>query len=152
MIVSQKRLDQLSVQLIFGFRHLSKKVEMSFANCRKSGKYLNLIIIRTLNITNTLLVIIEENFYLIFLVLIALVICYVAPTYQINAKSARIKSLDGTLNPTETVQHVLSEESLSSKVRFKTLICKMIVIQPPIQVKHNMSNLVLLSINCIIGS
>ena len=63
-----------------------------------------------------------------FLVLIALVICYVAPTYQINAKSARIKSLDGTLNPTETVKDVLSEESLSSKVRFKTLICKMIVI------------------------
>lgn len=77
-------MDQLSVQLIFGFRHLSKKVEMSFANCRKS-------------------------------VLIALVICYVTPTYQSNAKSARIKSLDGTLNPTETIKDVLSEESLSSK-------------------------------------
>ena len=90
---------------------------MSFANCRKSGKYLNSIIIQIRNITNTLLVIIEENFYLIFLVLIALVICYVTPTYQSNAKSARIKSLDGTLNPTETVKDVSSEESLSSKVR-----------------------------------
>ena len=43
MIVSYKDLDQLSVQLIFGFRHLTKKVEMSFAYGRKSGKYLNSI-------------------------------------------------------------------------------------------------------------
>ena len=104
---------------------------MSFASCRKSGKHLNSIIIPIRNTCNiqTLPVIKEEKCYLIFLVLIALVICYVAPTYQSNAKSARIKSLDETLNPTETVKHVLSEESLSSKVRlFETLIFKMIVI------------------------
>ena len=100
---------------------------MSFAYGRKSGKYLNLIGIQIRNIM--LLVIIKDKYYLTFLVLIALVICYVAPTYQANAKSARIKSLDGTLNPTETVKDVLSEESLSSKVRsFETLIFKMIVI------------------------